>query len=264
MENLAGKTILIGKEPGQGRLLVALSEGGQQRKTMAIGLPGSVPSSVSRCVPNEGIGHCKIDIDLSGNIQITNLKPLNVTMVDGMEIVTKRVTKASHVTLGKDRFPIDLGSVLAAAEKIIKVTGGEVKPEFSIRHLEAVWNAYHSQIIGIKKRQHRIGLWRSLPILFTVGSTAVGGVLTHFMPELSWIPILTGCMFGTGVVLMVYGFYLSSTDKSIEKTEAVTDEFQSKYVCPNPQCCHFMGMQPYKILRQNKKCPYCGCHLTEK
>ena len=71
MEQLKGKTILIGKEPSQGRLLVALPGSG---KSAAIGLPGSVPASVSRCRPAEGIAHAKISIDQSGNIILTNLK----------------------------------------------------------------------------------------------------------------------------------------------------------------------------------------------
>ena len=49
MDSLKGHTILIGKEPGQGRLLVALAGNG---RTAAIGLPGSVPASVSLTFPS--------------------------------------------------------------------------------------------------------------------------------------------------------------------------------------------------------------------
>ena len=29
------------------------------------------------------------------------------------------------------------------------------------------------------------------------------------------------------------------------------------YVCPNPECRHFLGYQPYKLILQHKKCPWC-------
>lgn len=89
MERLKGKTILVGKEPGQGRLLVAVLETG---KAAAIGSPGCVPNSVSRCKPADGVAHVKITIDQSENMVLTNMKPQNVTFINGTEIVSKHVT----------------------------------------------------------------------------------------------------------------------------------------------------------------------------
>ena len=56
------------------------------------------------------------------------------------------------------------------------------------------------------------------------------------------------------------------TDVMEEVTEEITEEFQKKYVCPNKKkpCNHFLGNVPYNILRQNTKCPYCGCGFNEK
>ena len=65
MQNLKGKNILIGKEPGAGRLLVAIE--GTQFNT-AIGPANSVPATVSRCMPAQGTAHARISIDAGGNI----------------------------------------------------------------------------------------------------------------------------------------------------------------------------------------------------
>ena len=114
MERLKGKTILIGKEPGQGRLLVAIQGNG---KSAAIGAPGSVPACVSRCKPSEGVAHAKITVDQTGNMTITNMKPQNVTFVNGSEIASKRVSSSNTVELGKDRFSINLPVVIETAKK---------------------------------------------------------------------------------------------------------------------------------------------------
>ena len=90
IENLKGKTILVGKEPGNGRLFVSVKINGQP-KTAAIGEMNSVPNSVSRCKPAENTAHCKIEVDATGNLIVTNLKPQNVTYVNGAEIVSKKV-----------------------------------------------------------------------------------------------------------------------------------------------------------------------------
>ena len=69
-DNLKGKTILIGKEPEQSRLLIAI-KGTSQITTL--GQIGSVPNSVSRCKPTEGVAHCQIEIDLRRHFNCTNL-----------------------------------------------------------------------------------------------------------------------------------------------------------------------------------------------
>ena len=144
MERLKGKTILIGKEPGQGRLLVAIQGNG---KSAAIGAPGSVPACVSRCKPSEGVAHAKITVDQTGNMTITNMKPQNVTFVNGSEIASKRVSSSNTVELGKDRFSINLPVVIETAKKIVTVVGPQppqppTNPtkKFNISHLKRVWD----------------------------------------------------------------------------------------------------------------------------
>ena len=91
----------------------------------------------------------------------------------------------------------------------------------------------------------------------------LGGLIAGVAPEIrEYALILTGI----ALLIMIIGFYKKFTDKSIEEIEEITEEFQKKYICPNKKkpCNHFLGNVPYNILRQNTKCPYCGCGFNEK
>lgn len=266
MDNLKGKTILVGKEPGNGRLYVSVNVNGQH-KVAPIGEMQSVPNSVSRCKPGENIAHCKITVGENGEMTITNMKPQNVTYVNGTEVMSKRLKAGSRIELGKDRYVMDLNAVIMAAQKIVGVT--HVQPtyskpapqmptqEYSIRHLKRVWNEYNNSMKSIKIRQRNNGLLSSIPMAFSM----FGGLVAGVAPEVREIALV---FTGIALFIMLIGFYKRFTDKSIDESEELTEEFQHNYVCPNPQCHHFMGNQPYNVLRQNKTCPYCKCKLTEK
>lgn len=266
MERLKNKTILVGREPGQERLLVAVKVNGQVLKA-AVGSPHSVLRCVSCCKPGEGVAHCEIKVDAGGKIMVSNMKPQNFTYVNDAEIQSKEVSHDALLALGKDKFQVQLPVVLDVAKKLIPVAGGNTgsataggkeQPEYSIKPLERVYNKYHDDIIEIKKRQKNIGLLSRVPIAFTM----VGGLVTALGGE--EIRPIAMSFTAVAIVIMVYGFILSLRDKSIEEMERITEEFQQRYVCPNPKCRHFMGMQPYNILRQTKNCMYCKCKFTEK
>ena len=93
MDRLKGKTIFIGKEPGQGRLMLAIKDGGQIKAT-TLGQTNSVPNCVSRCKPAEDIAHCKIDFDVNIN---SDLK----TSVN-IDVVATTIIADSSVSLSKN------------------------------------------------------------------------------------------------------------------------------------------------------------------
>ena len=168
--------ILIGKEPGQGRLLVSVSVNGKV-KMAAMGGVGSVPRSVSRCFPAEGRAHCKIEVDSKGTMVITNLKPENVTYVDGMEIVAKKITGNSQVTLGKDKYAVDINAVVNIAKKLAGQEGSDEdnkEKKFFIQPLKKVWDTYHDEMFNLQKRQKNLGLIKSLYIPCTILSSGAG------------------------------------------------------------------------------------------
>ena len=268
MNHLKNCIILIGKEPGQGRLLISVTANGQTKAT-AIGNMDSVPNCVSRCKPAEGIAHCRITIDANGGMTLTNLKPQNVTFVNGTEIVSKKVSPESRVELGKNRYPINLYTILSAASQIVG-TNNPVNPPKpasptnyprSIRHLERVWNDYDKALYDIQIRQKKDGIFRSLYMPIIVASTLLGYALNFLGIDKNLTGVLSIFLYIIAASVLFYGIYKFVKDKSIEERKELNDKFQDDYICPH--CNHFLGFQAYKILKQNTNCPYCKGGFTE-
>lgn len=259
---LEGKTILIGKEPGNGRLLVAVKGAG----TDTIGPIGCVPASVSRCKPAEDVGHCQLSIDQDSVMTLTNLKPQNVTYVNGMEIITKRVTADSNITLGKDRYAVDLNTVLEKARKLVSQASASQPPKpkkpaeaLSIKHLEKVWNDYERKMEEIAYKQQKRGRNRTLPILLSSASATISALMARFFGvQTLWVSIPISVL-----ITIIYVINFMVKDTSMEDKKKAKDYLIDNYVCPHADCNHFLGYSEYKILRQNKACPYCKKPIKE-
>jgi len=283
---LKGKTVLIGRESGKGNLCVAIEYKGKL-SGVGLGNPGSVPNCVSRC--KDGKCHFKLEISDTGVMRLVHVKEGNVTYVNGIDVQSKRVYEDSCVELGKDKYRIDLKQVVDAAGNLMrKLAGvppvpgpvqapgpGYVKPPkpapapspvFSIRHLEYVWQDYQDGLKALQKRQQKLNTMRSITPVFTIGGGLVA-TLCKTMDigggESDIIFFMTVAMSVIGVVLMIYSIVAINKADFMGRREALTDKFQDNYVCPNPECHHFMGNQPYKILKQNKKCPYCHANHVD-
>jgi hypothetical protein len=271
MENLKGKTILIGKEPEQGRLLVAVQVNGQY-KMAYLGMPGCVPSCVSRCLPQQGMGHAKVEVGSDGSIKLTNMKAANVTYVNGAEIVSKHVSPEAKVELGKDCFAVDLKLVLSAASKVVasvtqnpaqggaqaygQPAGSAQVPTFNIAHLEVVWNNYHNGQKALREKQKRVNLIR----------TGCGICTMCAMLCIAFIGRIGYALTALGVLGTIYSFFGLKNDNSADAQEKLLETFQDHYVCPNPQCNKFLGGYSYKMMKKQygMKCPYCKCNYVEK
>lgn len=273
MENLHNKTILIGKEPGQGRLMIAIQ--GTNYVTQ-IGFPGSVPSSVSRCKPSEGVAHAMIVIDDNGGMTLTNLKAQNVTYVNGNEIMSKHIDKDSAVELGAERFAINITMILNAAKNLISNSSvkhansnnkgeaskdqGKTK-EVHVSHLKAVWERYDSEITEIQERQRQQGVNARLPMFFTMGGGALSSVaIALCWPE--WVRFMCIGLTIIGLIVMINAFMKSKNDTSTTDRKRATEDFQDNYICPN--CKKTLPAVTYKILRRNyPSCPYCKAKFVD-
>lgn len=256
MSLLKGKTIFIGKEPGQGRLLVVLKINNQWKAT-TVGALESVPNSVSRCLPLEEKAHCSITMDANGGMVITNLKPQNVTCVNGIEYNSKKITENSHISLGKDNYSLDLAAVLDAVDKLIAALPPEPK---SIKHLEQVWEEFETTNDTITLRQQQKANRRMLPML--IGSAS--GLIAPIMAIVSSTATLCVTIPISIISFIIYFKNYTEKDTSVEDRKVALNKFIDNYVCPHEKCNHhYLGNQPYKVLRQNKKCPYCGGEWTE-
>lgn len=248
MDRLKGKTILIGKEPENGRLLIFIPGA----KGASIGAPGSVPPCVSRCKPKEGVAHAKITVDQNGNMTLTNMKSENVTYVNGSEIASKHITTSSNVELGKDRFKLNLPTVIDVAKKLV----GDVEPKrpFNISHLEHVWNNLQAQRKAIQAKQRKINLIRSGCGIFTMCA----------MPCIFLFGPIGYALTGIGIVGNIYSFVGLKNDNTADAIEKLNEEFQDRYVCP--KCNKFLGNNSYKFIKKQygMHCPYCKCEYVER
>jgi hypothetical protein len=128
--------------------------------------------------------------------------------------------------------------------------------------LKKVWDNYHDENIKIKKRGQELGAAQSFTPILTLGSTAISAIAAPLgFADVCYVTIP---LIIIGVFLMIRNYNKRKNDTSIEDGERLLEEFQHKYVCPNPDCKHFLGMQSYIVLRQTKKCPWCGCTYVEK
>ncbi|MCD8305976.1 MAG: FHA domain-containing protein [Prevotella sp.] len=257
IDSLKGTAILIGKEAAKSQLGIVVTANGKKMVAVA-GSPGSVPNSVSRCKPAEDVAHCKIDISEGGKMTITNLKSANATFVNGLEVDKKTINPTDKIMLGKDRYCLDLNLVLTTA---VRLVASSAPKQYSIKHLERVWNEYEKRTEAIQRRQQRMNKWRMLPLMIgslssitaaVCGAMSLGNISLYIT-----IPIAV-------LSFVIYFVTFIRKDTSIDDRKKATKDLYKKYVCPNPDCRHFMGMIPYEILRQNKKCNYCGCTFTEK
>lgn len=262
LESLKGKEIFVGRESGIDRLLVYLSINGQI-KAFQIGNSGSVPKSVSRAIPNQNKAHISIKIDDTGNIIVSNSKPENVTFVNGSQIVFKRISENDNVELGADHYLLPLQDLL---DKSSQLTTSQLQNSttYNISHLEKIWNDYHEADLAIKDKQHKMGLQQRIPIFFTIGA----GALTSVAWSLGWgewIRIVSICLTGIGLLLMIYFFIQSSKFNPVRELDKLRETFQRKYICPNPECKRFLGNYSYSMMKNQFKmeCPFCHSRFKE-
>lgn len=260
MELLKGKNILIGKEPIDGRLLIVVD--GYKSKA-ALGSQDSVPASVSRCRQAEGVAHAKISIDGKGGITVTNMNPKNVTFVNDRGIASKHVTTTDTLTLGKDKFSVSLPTVLDTARKIVTAQAAQGQGKqaaetktFDISHLENVWNELKNKKKEIQAKQKKTNLIRTGCSVFTVCTIP----MVRFVGEGAY------ALSAIGFIGALYGFFGIKNDNTADMMDQLNEDFQDKYVCPNPDCGRFLGNMSYKLMKRQyaMQCPYCRSKFTEK
>lgn len=237
-------TFIIGREPAQmgaigRRLRIVLMP---QKQMFYLGEEGSVSGTVSR-------EHVKLEVDDEGNCKIVNIKPENVTYVNGMEVMEKKVTKADKIELGSDKFEIKLSAVLKAVESVLVKT-------YSISHLEAVWKKYKADAEALQIRKAKDGVSATIPSLLTTASVVCG--------VLPFIPVIVrAVLVCLGLALSIYFFVKrrKNINRDLQETKELQEHLRNQYKCPH--CGRFMGNIDYQDLRLQKGCPVCHCKYKE-
>lgn len=191
------------------------------------------------------------------------MKSQNATFVNGSEIESKRISPSNSVELGKDHFGVNMSLILETAKKLATPVHQQMKkPDtpktgiYNIVHLGHVWNDLIAKRKEVQARQKRINLVRSgcgvftmcaMPCIFLFGP--IGYVLTAI-----------------GIIGNIYSFVGLKNDDASDVLERLNEDFQDRYVCPNPDCNKFLGNMSYRLLKKqySMHCPYCKCEFIEK
>lgn len=234
--------IIIGREAGVQSPRLQISCDG---KKFFLGSPGSVNNKVSR-------QHCRIDVKSDGTINsITDITENNFMFINGKEYKSKKAIGIYDlVELGPERYKLDLAAVL----KI--VIGAQT---YHIAPLRVIYDNYQKELMNMQIHQGKIGAVSSLPMILTMGS----GVLVSIIPGIS--QHVKTALIIVAVILMIVFICLrmKSASSNPQKRKELDDEFHKNYVCPNPNCKHFLGsMRPDELLTNNA-CPFCKSKLVE-
>lgn len=212
--------------------------------------------------------HCWLTDNGDGTYTLQNKSPQG-TFVDGRQVLKTRVTRDTYIKLSEtttvkvaDLLPQQQAASQQPAEGQSSASQQAPNtqkpvPEYSIKGLELVWKDYEEAKRELTHRQHNMGLLVRIPMLFT----ALTGVLSAVLP----VEFRTFTLILTVIsaFIMIYGFIQQKSFVMADEMDKLNKNMMDKYVCPNPSCRHFVGLQDYRILRQDKKCRYCGCKLTE-
>lgn len=240
--------IIIGREEGA-RRLHCIADG----REFNIGAAGSVPTSVSR-------KHCKIIVNGS-QITVENLKPQNVTFIDGLQVFSKTTTADCKLQLGTEKYNVSLRQVIQLATGKPQPVGGGIQPQlsvgtFSLRPLKAVWEEYDGRKLDIQEAAARNANRQRLQGIFSMLGMCLG-----FIPGIDNAVRFT--IIGIALLLAVYFFIAGSSNDTVQKQlHDLDDEYARKYKCPNPSCGKPFGAVPYRQIEFSKKCFACGCDYT--
>lgn len=204
--------------------------------------------------------HVKLTTLPDGKVQIEDLGSSNGTFVDGVRIVKKVVDRTTIIRLGSS-YTLKISDVLPEAPKAkpVQHQGAAVAvkkvPEYSISHLQVVWDEYDETLAAIKDRSQQMAKKRMIPMM--LGS--VSGLISAFVGPGAFItiPIAIASFY------ILYKTY-KEKDTSHEDTKAAKELLIKKYVCPNPQCHRTLPLQDFAVVSQSPACPHCKCKWTLK
>ena len=219
--------VVVGRDASTGKLSLAIGS-----KVQLVGTEGMVPRSVSR-------QHCSLALQPDGTFLVCNLKPQNITLVNGIPIQKKSgISSSAKITLGTEDFVLPLDQLLNLFPKTA-----------DIRPLETIWEQYDMGKTKQQVLQNRFNALRGVTGMLTI----LGSVLSVILHGTIIVPILST----TAIVVMIAITVKSYRDASKypNQQKMLHEQFQDNYRCP---CCNsFLGFTSYRQLSKNDRCPYC-------
>lgn len=205
-------------------------------------------NSVPLCVSRE---HCRLYV-YHDEIIIENLNISNFTFVNGREYERKKITLEDVVELGKERYRLDVGTIVNVLTQPMSAKDGEVlKPSYSIAPLLDVWDEYENARLQMQIDAQKFSTITSITgILMPMGMVAA---LIPGMEHLRFVFIGISLLFA--IVFFVIRWKKSNTGPL--KQKELTDNFKRSYVCPNPKCKRGLAGYSSDELVKLVCCPHC-------
>ena len=227
--------LIIGRDATTSQLRITV---GQQSKTF--GALGSIPITVSR-------QHCSLTLLADGSYKITNLKPQNVTFVNGVEVMSKTITSADRIELGPSKFLVSWDWIKSFIPQMV-----------DFRPLRNIWEEYDEHKLDQQIADRKFNSLRGVTGLITMGAIALSIIFPEFRETPLYIGLyLFGLLVSVGFTIKAY----QDSSKGPMKQKELMEDFQRHYVCPH--CHHFLGFQSYDVLMQNEACPYCKAKIKK-
>lgn len=221
--------VIIGRDANTSQLDITI---GQQ--VFRLGSIGSVPMTVSR-------KHCRIVIGDDSSWTTENIKAENSTYVNGIQIEKKAITQNDIITLGSDKYRLDLKAISNVVEKVMPKTA-------DIQPLKKVWEDCEQENLKQVIAERRFNALRGATGIVTMTAIVLAMFLGHNIYYVG-----AYCFAILLVLLFTIKAYRDSSRNPLRKKE-VTSEFRKKYVCPN--CGHHFSMS-YDELSLYDACPWC-------
>lgn len=237
-------TIIVGREANSATPRLGVTVDGNNK---FIGAPGSVPMSVSR-------KHCRIEVLADGSITVANVAEGNVMYVNGTEYKLKTISNEDMVELGPDRYMLDIQAVIKASSSAAAM--GE--DAFNILPLKKVWEDYQNGKIKAQVKTGKMNALSAIPGVLSMVSMALY-VIPGFEKQMQNLFGIIAAVFA--VTFLVVRLRVAGKNPIAQKK--MDEDFQDRYVCPNPTCNHFIGNQPYKLVLKNGSCPWCKSRYFE-
>lgn len=192
--------------------------------------------------------HCKVTADGNGSFTVENLSTTSFTKVDGKDIIKTKATLDSEIQLGP-LFKAKLKDLIGVSSE------KPVDKEFSISHLQKVWEDFNRKNIEVIKKQQKLNLTRTGLGIFTMCA----------MPTIFFLGPIGYALTGIGVLGNIYSFVGLKNIETPEERQKRQEAFEDAWVCPNPECGKSLIAKNYKhLVRNHESCPYCKCKYVEK
>ncbi len=181
-----------------------------------------------------------------GRIVVQDLSSSNGTFKNGRRILKTELDEGDVLKIAD--LPIPYDALKRKIEEIQK--GNDYSDEF--RELKKIYIKYKQDVQKLKRTQQK------RPLVFRVVLSLVPILVSIILwdiidASLRYI-IMVG---GSSLVFGVTSLLSMGQEKEFnEKLEALSDNFQIKYVCP--KCKTRLGLVSWVILANQKKCKACG------